>query len=249
MKKNKNLLGPKKNPNKETSVTSDMPLSPATPPAERERLSTTKTSADDKQTTGRESLASVNVGTVPYSLGVDGATSSPLSNNPSNPLMSSPSWGREGEMVLGPLEGIDEELSLSFSDIVDSALLLDSSGIVDMSIEASGDDGEAAEAGSGMERKNGVGLGSSPARASANEDWIGGVSSGDWFSSVEDDSVKWDWEDHVAQGHGHDQVAEERNGQEMLTWLWESDAGEWGSQSFGEVDREKQNAMVAWLLS
>lgn len=250
MKKNKNLLAPKRNPNKETNAHSDLPLSPATPPAERERLSSTKTGAEDKETTGRESLASANVGIVPYSLREDGATSPPSSNDPSNPLMSSPSGGRKGEMILGPLEGIDEEFSLSFDDMVGSALLLESSGIMDMSIETSGDHGEAKPVGSGLERESRFALGSSSSpRASTDKDWTGGVGGGDWFSCVEDDSGNWDWENQVILGHGHDQAVEERDGQEMLTWLWESDVGEWESQSFGEVDQEKQNAMVAWLLS
>lgn len=251
MKKNKNLLWPKKNPNKETSVNSDVPLSPATPPVERERLSTTKTGAEDEETTSRDSLASVNVGIVPYSLGEDGATMLSLSYDPSDPLMLSPSRGNEGGMIVGPLEGVDEESSSCFNDIVDFTLLQGSSGIMDMSIETSGDQ-EAAAVGSGLERKNGVGLKLSPPRANTNGDWMGSVGGGDWFSCVEDDSVNWDWEDHVVQGHGHDQAAEERNegqGQEMLTWLWESDVGDWESQSIGDVDREKQNAMVAWLLS
>ncbi|KAI3414387.1 uncharacterized protein J3R85_016387 [Psidium guajava] len=224
MKKNKSLLAPKRNPNKEANAHSDVPLSPATPPAERERLTATKTGAEDEETTGRESLASANVGIAPYSVGEDGAGS----NDPSNPLMLSPIGGREGEMILGPLEVIDEGLSLSFDNVVDSALLLESSGIMDMSIETSGDHEEAKAVGSGLERES-----------------VGG----DWFSCVEDGSGNWDWENQVILGHGHNQAAEERHGQEMLTWLWESDVGEWGSQSFGEVDREKQNAMVAWLLS
>ncbi|KAK3415433.1 transcription factor MYB11 [Eucalyptus grandis] len=228
MKKNKNLLGPKKNPNKETSANFDMVSSPATQPVERERLSTTKASSEDRETKERESLATVNVASVPYSVGEGGTTSPLSSNNLSNPLMLSPSGGREDGTILGPLEGIDEELSLSFNDIVDYAPLLDSSGIMDVSIETSGDHEEAAAVGSGLERKS---------------------EGGEWFSCVEDDCVNWDWENHVVQGHGHDQTAEERDGQEMLAWLWETDGGEWGSQSFEEVDREKQNAMVAWLLS
>ncbi|XP_030543234.1 transcription factor MYB11-like isoform X2 [Rhodamnia argentea] len=235
MKKNKNLLPPKRNPNKVTNAHSDVPLSPAT-----------KAGAEDKETTVRESLASTNVGIVPYSLGEDGATSPSSSNDPSNPLMLSPSGGREGEMILGPLAGIDEELSWSFDDMVYSALPLESSGVMDMSIERSGDHEEARAVGSGLERESRITLGSSSSTTtSGDKDRIGG----DWFSCVEDDSGNWDWENQIILGHGNDQAAGERAGQEMLTWLWESDVGEWESQSLGEVEREKQNAMVAWLLS
>ena len=59
----------------------------------------------------------------------------------------------------------------------------------------------------------------------------------------------WDWESVVLLNN--DQVCDNSwdAKDNLLAWLWEDDDLESVSQESGEIDQEKQNAMVAWFLS
>ncbi|XP_041018280.1 transcription factor MYB1-like [Juglans microcarpa x Juglans regia] len=73
--------------------------------------------------------------------------------------------------------------------------------------------------------------------------------SGEWYScssmaSGFDDGVdNWEWEG-VVQGNG---ISDQN--ESMLSWLWESDNLEGDSSNLEGIDPDKQDAMVAWLLS
>ncbi|XP_015891841.3 transcription factor MYB30 [Ziziphus jujuba] len=159
--------------------------------------------------------------------------------------------------ISGPYDeeqGIDDGM-LCFNDIMDSELL-EANGVY-MTINEEKESIDAV--GLSEERESRVtfqndkmGMSDQEIESSGNlssSNGGGGIGEvGDWYScssmnSGLDDHVGldfWDWESVVQE-----QDIDEN--EKMLSWLWESDSSE--TLKFGDVDSEKQSAMVAWLLS
>ncbi|XP_044502129.1 transcription factor MYB111-like [Mangifera indica] len=136
--------------------------------------------------------------------------------------------GKEKETEnFGLYESIDGEM-LCLNDIMDDGLL-DPNG--DLTLSAVRENSLMDPNFNGEIENGNL---SSTANLSANKE-------GDWYSSssltscFDDSNNDWDWE-NVALGH-------DQQFDEIISWLWEEE-----SSKFEDIDHEKQDAMVAWLL-
>lgn len=154
--------------------------------------------------------------------------------------MLCPSGQKETE-TLGPFaiqEGIDGGL-LCFDDIVDNSLL--EYGVLTLN---EGRESNDVVMGFSEDRDRDSGFTCTNKDISANGD------GGEWYCSSKtsgfDDGVdNWGWEQGVIQGN---EISWDEK-EESLSLLWESDNLEADSYKFGEIDFNKQDAILAWLLS
>lgn len=166
--------------------------------------------------------------------------------------MSYPSDHQKENETLGPYQYDQEVIDgglLCFDELVDNGLL-DPSGLL-----ALNEGRENHDAMGLSEGKNSTGFMCADQVATSHEDLEISANlhsngdSGDWIScssmtSGLDDGVdNWEWESVVREN-------EMALGKEdMLSWLWESDNWEGDGSNLADIDADKQDAMVAWLLS
>lgn len=95
---------------------------------------------------------------------------------------------------------------------------------------------------------NAIGTGDPAESSSVNQSSNGELHSCSSMASGLYDS-NWDWESVMQLNHkGVESVSWDQN-ENLLTWLWDDTDWEKDLQRFGEIDPEKQNAMVSWFLS
>ncbi|XP_031273944.1 transcription factor MYB111-like [Pistacia vera] len=135
--------------------------------------------------------------------------------------------------ILGPYEGIDGEM-LCFNDVMDNGLL-DPNGDLTLSAERENCLMDLNFSGEIEDRNLSCSNGLSGSWEEAESNTVNLGSS----SCFDDVRIDWDWENVVL---GHDEQFNEKD--EIITWLWEGE-----SNKLEDKDYEKQNAMVAWLLS
>lgn len=144
----------------------------------------------------------------------------------------------EGSETFGPFR-VPEVEGLCFSENMESGVLVDRSGVVSSGTEerASGAtcSNKTTPFGGDVEGRN---LSSDNGDQTVDQ-WPSCSSPTSYFDD-------WNWESSAVNGQ---ELWDEK--EEMLSWLWEdSDGGEVECKTFGgDLDCEKQNAMVAWLLS
>nr|QBK15080.1 MYB12L protein [Paeonia suffruticosa] len=160
--------------------------------------------------------------------------------------MPCPVVEREGEM-LGPCEELENGM-LSFNDIIGNELLLDANG--NLTVTGNDDqknyfvtsDSNSTKMDDQMEVSGNL---SSNGESGNNAEWLPCSSSHSPISYFDDGRIDWDLEGSVL-GQG---IWEEQEDQ-VLSWLWDCDKGGDDLQNLGgEMDCERQKAMVAWLLS
>ncbi|KAL5795696.1 hypothetical protein ACOSQ2_000516 [Xanthoceras sorbifolium] len=161
-----------------------------------------------------------------------------------------PSGVEKETEIFGPseAESIDGGL-LCFNDIVDS-WLLGSNGHLTLN-----DERENNGFLNSTEERETASLGSNKTTTSDSNILSTNGESGDWYScssitscNFDDGGVDWGWESVVQPLDDQQQYCDYQK-DDMLSWLWEGDNGEGKSCDLDHVDFEKQNAMVAWLLS
>jgi myb proto-oncogene protein len=145
--------------------------------------------------------------------------------------------------TLGPFalqEGIDGGL-LCFDDIVDNGLL--EYGVLTLK---EGRESNDVVMGFSEDRDRDSGFTRTNKEISATGDGHGG----EWYCSSKTSGFdygvdNWGWEQGVIQGN---EISWDEK-EESLSLLWESDNLEGDSYQFGEIDFNKQDAILAWLLS
>lgn len=157
--------------------------------------------------------------------------------------MVCPGGGEVSHEILGPFEGIDEEMLSGINEIMDpSVLLMDGSAngedslINFYNVPTSPSNYIIPSTGYGGRGPNDATLSNSSAASSSFND-IGSVSDWDWEALIQAN------DEGVA---GHNETGE------LFSWLWESDNDMDPCQGGNlgiTVDFEKQNEMVSWLLS
>ncbi|PON61678.1 MYB transcription factor [Parasponia andersonii] len=174
-----------------------------------------------------------------------------------------PSFEKEGghDEVFGPYdeECIGDGMLLCFNDIIDKELL-NPNGVLTLSEESLNVSGALTT----RTTNNGSNTISNYNVASNNEELEIGTSGnlssngevGDWLDDVVGVDFWGNWESStssatsVTQGHDHEMWDNEK--EKMLSLLWDSDNSweiEDNNHNFEEINSDKQNAMVAWLLS
>ncbi|KAK2649600.1 hypothetical protein Ddye_017089 [Dipteronia dyeriana] len=155
--------------------------------------------------------------------------------------------------IFGSLEDSIDGGIIFFNDIMDGELLV--SNYEDLTLSDERDN-------------NGFGKFTEERETAATScDQSNNGESGDWYScssitscNFDDSGIDWDWESVVVRPppSDHDDHQQQQyyscdynNKDDMLSWLWEGDNinGDGQSCDLDCVDFEKQNAMVAWLLS
>ncbi|KAF9607241.1 hypothetical protein IFM89_033448 [Coptis chinensis] len=144
--------------------------------------------------------------------------------------------------ILGPCDGLETSM-LFCDDIMGDGVLMIPSGNSVVS--------EEKENGASSFSEGEMGLVMSSTKGTSSEErGSGGMSSngesGEWYSSgsisscfQDSDWVNWNW-DGVVEGPNLS-----HEGEELLSWLWDSDNGEVGKM----VEFEQEKALSAWLLS
>lgn len=228
------------------SIEEDIPL-PATPTLEKETLPSTATNgcmdldpfAEDKEATDQ-------IVRSPCRQEDTGLDSSEFRENVvllcsgeettiNNKSVFCPSGEERATEILTPFEGIDDG-KLCFND------LLGPNEVWTLTEEKDARDTNISEG-----RQIGNDIPTSEELVSANRDSVDLRSCSSVNSFFDDSNFDWDWENVIQE---YDQQPDEN--ENVLSWLWESgDKDEPKSHKSEDemVDCEKQNAMVAWLLS
>ncbi|KAK3194228.1 hypothetical protein Dsin_025538 [Dipteronia sinensis] len=173
-------------------------------------------------------------------------------------LCPSGSVEKETEIFGSSEDGIDGGM-IFFNDIMDSELLV--SNYEDLTLS---DERDNNGFGNFTEKRETAAT--SCSNKTTTSDQSNNGESGDWYScsstscNFDDSGIDWDWKSVVVQpppsdldDHQQQQYysCDYNQKDDMLSWLWEGDNinGDGQSCDLDCVDFEKQNAMVAWLLS
>ncbi|KAL7172047.1 hypothetical protein ACSBR2_031693 [Camellia fascicularis] len=236
MKKNKTQI-PTKGPNpksvKKTEPNASVPM-PQTPTLQTESLSSAISWQED-------SVVKINLDLEGNKEGV--IVGSPHHDDHAGLVLCG---GEERKRKSEYNEGLDESGMLCFDDIM-SDELVDPKGVTILGEERENDaavfineerESDAAAVVISEERERGGGamnMSSNGESSSTN-------------SYIDDCDWVWDW-DAVVQGN---EIWGDEEENMQFSWLWESDNGKGDSSvnnKLGEINCEKQEAMVAWLLS
>ncbi|EXB59328.1 Transcription factor [Morus notabilis] len=184
----------------------------------------------------------------------------------SSTLLLCPSFTEEE--ALGPYD--DKEGMLCFDDIIDSELL-NPSGVLTLSEDSIGSIGAAQNNNTictspNKDINNSGNLSSNGDQICTTESWFSSSSMASSGINFDDGGVDlWGWENtskstvalgHDHHHHHHEEAMWDQEKEKMLSLLWESDNWEGdheddNNHKFGSeiINSDKQNAMVAWLLS